>query len=102
MHTYRDQPYEHDKSKEREICNKSRSVKQPQQVFEGACGLRDDTKDCDEHCATGDEECAEDHPWREYVAKKQPGKKCVPKEGDRAERGENDDRERGDLEDRSE
>ena len=61
-----------------------------------------DTEDCDEDSSAGDEEGANEHPWREDVAEDESREEGVPKQGHRAERGEDDHWERGDLEDRAE
>lgn len=62
------------------------------------CGFGYDAEHSDEDGATGDEESAEDHPWREDVAQKESSKERVPEEGDCTKRREDDDWEGCDLE----
>lgn len=61
-------------------------------------GLWYDTEDCDEDSSAGDEEGANEHPWREDVTEEESSKERIPKEGDCAERGEDDDGKRCNLE----
>ena len=66
------------------------------------CWFGYDPEYSDEDSSAGDEEGANEHPWREDVTEEESSKERIPKEGDCAKRSEDNDGEGGNLEDRPE
>lgn len=54
----------------------------------------------DHDSTASNENCADEHPWREYIAEKKTCKEGVPEERDGTQGREDDDGKGGDLEDR--
>lgn len=57
-------------------------------------------KVADHDSAASNENCADEHPWREHIAEKKTCKEGVPEERDGTKGCKNDDGKGGDLEDR--